>query len=465
VTQQADLLQPAFSASVGVDDLKASLATFLLLAPLFLQRVFIGGEGDSYSDYPGFSLALVGYACHVALIALAAVRCAANRSIPYCVLIMIGVLAVVALLQMLYAFLFLRNPYAAMFLPLGRGWLALLAVTSCALLFTADDFVRVFSWMARLACLVSLVCLLQYELSGVAFGVHIARGYPRVQGFFSEPSALATVVPGFLVLSALRHRYWDVALAVAAIIVSASVIVFASTAIVVVIFALNRSGFRNASSAILGVFVVCAVAIPFAMNQGVADAISRLAEGLLQQPDGLKESGVFDEISTRALSALSALGDVVALYSLDNMGGGLARVVGQLMAFDMMQTAGVQNVGYGLNVFGTLSVEKYGDVLDFGYPAYLMTSYGIPLGMVLVGWLLVIAIRELKRGGEVGVVMVSGVVATLGNSAGGLHAYALPMLLMIVAAIGSTGRNRRGEKSQGPGVVLLRSFGGGFIVR
>jgi hypothetical protein len=407
------------------------IATSLLLAPLFLQRVFIGGEGDSYADYPGFSLVLVGYACHFALIGLALIRLARRPALPAGVTLLLGVLLLISLVQILFAFTLLRDPYAGMFLPMGRGWLWLLAVASYALMFSAEEFIRVFTWMSRAACVLGLVCLLQYEVTGVAFGVHIARGYPRVQGFFSEPSALASILPGFLLLSVYRRRAFDALLALGAVLASASVIVYTTTALVLIIYFAMLLEMRRTSVLILASLIVLAILVPFAMDQGIADKVSLVAGSLLQRTGDPNEADIFAAIAGRTLIALSALGDVVALYSIDNMGGGLARFIGQLMALDEMRSAGVQYVGYGLNVYGTLSVERHGDVLDFGFTSYLLTSFGIPAGLLAVAWIVRCSSRALVRGGALGVVLVSGVVATLGNSAGGLHAYALPLLLMI----------------------------------
>lgn len=414
---------------------RARLATWLLLAPIFLQRVFIGGEGDSYADYPGFSLQLVGYFCHFSLVAMAATGLSGRTRVNQGLLLGGAVLMALSILQVHLASQASGLPLAELLLPLMRGWLWLLAIIGYLFYFHDDDvFARTFFDFCRVTCVLLIACLIFYAVTNIAFGVHIARGYPRVHAFFSEPSALAVVLPAFLVYSVRQRKKLDIFLSSLGVALSGSVIVYLTLVLALLTYTLRSCGRKGVSNAVIIAYASLVVITPLALTAENSAAISTIAQNAVAAFSiETEDTMAFEVFVGRILIALTALGDVIANYSNDNAGGSLARLIGSIITLDELKSAGVQFLGFGLNVYGYISVAKYGDIFDFGFQPFLMSSFGVLGSTAAVALLVSRVIGMADNVSGSGIIMFSGLFATFANSAGGLHAYAIPLLGLLLA--------------------------------
>jgi multisubunit Na+/H+ antiporter MnhG subunit len=123
-------------------------------------------------------------------------------------------------------------------------------------------------------------------------------------------------------------------------------------------------------------------------------------------------------------------------YSTSNLGGGLARLIGMLITRDELVKDGLVFIGYGLNIYGYVSVKRYADIFDFGFFPFMLSSFGV---IISVLGIIVVAIKAksfLNDKSGMGFIFIPAFFATLTNSAGGLHAYALPMLMLIWGVFG-----------------------------
>lgn len=424
------------------------LATWLFIAPIFLQRAFIGGEGDSYADYPGFSLQLVGYFCHFSLIILAAFRFSSRKSIDARIPFAIISLAILSIFQLGYSSEITGIETIELLLPLGRGWLWLIAILLFAGVFFEELlFCEVFFTACKIGCLISIVCLIFYLITGIAFGVHIARDYPRVQGFFSEPSALAVAFPALLIYSILNKERGISLLAFTGIAASGSVIVFLTVLFSAPIILLKRKRYIKLTAAALGLYSIVVAFSAILINSENAAAISQFSQKA-SESFGIEneESAIYEIFFGRIFSALSALSEIISTYSPDNIGGGLARLIGTVVTLDQLKSGNMELFGFGLNVYGYVTVLKYGDIFDFGFFPFMLSSFGIVIGILSIFILGRQVHREMNNSSGFGIILTVGFFATLTNSAGGLHAYSIPMLGLVLALF--TFKNRAFQTSQ-----------------
>lgn len=413
------------------------LATLLFLAPIFLQRVFIGGSGDSYADYPGFSLNLIGYISHFALLVLAVNSSNKKTEFNQRLVLVLICLAFLSILQLLLSSEVFGISAFELSLPLIRGWLWLMAICGYFVcFFEREMFVKLFFRACKISFIFGIFCFIFYLLTNIAFGVHIARGYPRVQGFFSEPSALAIVAPAFFYYSIYRKKFVDVIIAVITIVASGSVIVYITSVFVGMIFMIKSLGFTKISGVIILICVAIEAGLPLVLNPENSANISTAAMEILKNIGEINESGSLNNsILIRVLSAIALLSESLSRYSTSNFGGGLARLVGILITIQDLRAGGLEFIGYGFNIYGYVALKKYGDIFDFGFFSFLLSSFGIFFASLGTLVLALKARSLISDTSGIGFILIPGLLATLTNSAGGLHAYSLPMLTLVWAIL------------------------------
>jgi ABC-type amino acid transport system permease subunit len=423
-------------AVVPPTDAACYWAAALFLAPLFLQRVFVGAEGDSYADYPGFSLSIIGYCSHVVFASIALLRFKDIRIKSYRGLLFFAGFGLLSIFHIFFTSRISNFSPMELTLPLGRGWLWVLATTIYfSIYYDKHIFTEVFLKMCRVAAWISIASFTSYVLFKYPFGTHIASGYPRVHGFFSEPSALAGVFPAFGVLSMLRRRWVDVALAFAGILLSASVIAYTTSILICTCYLLSRAGHVRTLAAVMFGYVGLIVSTPLLINADNSFAISESSNEILAWLDGaFNTDGLFFQVFLgRVFGSLSLLSAIVSNYSIDNLGSGLARLIGPIVTVDELRASGLQNIGFGLNVFGYMSVQAYDDIFDFGLFPFLLSSFGIPLSILAVFALTRSIKNEVWDPSGVGIIFLGSFFPMLVNSAGGIHSYSILLIPLFVA--------------------------------
>lgn len=321
-------------------------------------------------------------------------------------------------------------------LPVGRGWLWVLATTIYfSIYYDKQVFTEVFLKMCRVAAWISIASFTSYVLFKYPFGTHIASGYPRVHGLFSEPSALAGVFPAFAVLSMLRRRWVDVALAFAGILLSASVIAYTASILICACYLLSRAGHVRTLTALMFGYAGLIVVFPLLINSDNSFAISEFSNEILAWMDrAFNTDGLFFQIFLgRVFGSLSLLSAIVSNYSIDNLGSGLARLIGPIITVDELRASGLQNIGFGLNVYGYMSVQAYDDIFDFGLYPFLCSSFGIPLSILAVFVLTRSIKNEVRDPSGVGIIFLGSFFPLLVNSAGGIHSYSILLIPLFMA--------------------------------
>ena len=316
-------------------------------------------------------------------------------------------------------------------LPLGRGFVWLFSTLVYVLLFFDRNVFRsIFLKMCRFSTWSLVIFSFSYFATGMAFGVHIARGYPRVHGFFSEPSALAGILTAFLLISIAYKNKFDMILSIVGIMVSASVIVYSVAAFGALLYFM-RVKFKNRTFIFwIYLYAFGMAGLPLVLNQANAELISK-ATNLLNEyvlryvpADGF----LYRAFLGRIFDGLNLLGTIISTYSIDNLGGSLARLIGPIVTIDELRKFGLQYLGFGLNVYGYMCIHRFGDIFDFGLFPYMLSSFGIPLGLMGL-WIIVSrVVGELKNGNLFGLIGLGVLLATTVNSAGGIHAYTILLI-------------------------------------
>ena len=406
------------------------LATVLLFAPLFFQRVFVGAAGSSYSEYPGFSLSFLGYIAHLALIVLALLY-PHNRGPQIKKSILLLFLALFCILSLTHLYLTSTTTeftFLELILPLGRGWLWILAIAVyCLFYFTDEIFVRIFTQFCKIAALVLVISIISFWLLDFPFGVHINNGYPRVQGFLSEPSTLAPIFPTFAILSLLRRKWADFSLALGCTLLTASVIVYTVFIGISVSYLLYYKNFIRTFSTFVFIYVFLIVSVVLIPLKNILESTSKVAPPIISW---IEEHDGSISHHYHLLKELVSRSDHIAIYDLGNTGV-WARLFGSIVTAEELRVNGLQNIGFGLNVYGYMAIDRYGDILDFGLFPYLMSSFGIPLAVLITFVLAYSVIKKIKNKSSIGIIFLGFFFSTLLNSAGGIHSYSALMVCLF----------------------------------
>lgn len=431
------------TASSGDVDARARrrdvIAAVLLLSPAFWLRIFIGTDASSYADYPGVSLSFLGYLCHVALVGYALLSGRLMPTFGQAIALVLFLLLAAIQLGNLDARGIVGMPEAA--LPLLRGCLWLAAIWSfLALSSRPDALIDVFVAFAKFTSVAIVCCLVFYLMTGIAFGVYVAGEAPRAHAFLTEPSGVAYVVPVLAALMLYRGSLGWLAVSAVAAVASLSVLTVSISVVVAGIGLLVR--FRRTVSAVLVVaaLTVAAALIPALISTDAGrDAVAALAQLAEQRGATVERGGVVtDEIVLRVLGAFEELDRQLNRSDPDEYLGPLARLFGMIRVFDELHDAGARWIGYGLNVYGYVQTRESAEaLLDFGYPSFLFSSFGVLFGSGLLILTLLTTSYCLFAKPKLGLLLAGFVVATLANSAAGIHAYAIPMMAALAPFVGT----------------------------
>jgi hypothetical protein len=427
--------------------------------PLFLQRAFIGGTGESYEQYAGLSFAFLGYLSHGLL--LLPIILSATRPVRGLLPFAAAFLAfqLLCLLQLALSSRYFNISVSQLALPLARGEMWLLAVASYAFYFYhSEAWVSAFVKWATFAAAGTIACLVLYLITGVAFGVNVAGDIPRAHGFVSEPSTLACILSGLVALAIYRGNLYLGMLAIVAALLSFSVITYVAVATLAVIALLARVGRVNIAACIVMLVCGSAIAIPAILTTRpeVAESIAERATAAADRIAGNDEdhSLMAEVFTNRVLGAATQLAYLSSSVSPDSLGGALARLAGVFAVAGDLQLSESRFCGFGLSIFGYVSTLRLGDVLDFGFYPYLLSSFGVIGGPLLLVLVALSIVTFLRAEPHIGLIYAGFFIATVFNSAGGIHAYSPLILCALLTMIGgfrSRPLSSPGEDVQTPG--------------
>jgi hypothetical protein len=427
---------------------EAYWATILILLPLVLQRLFIGGVTGGYEDYAGFSFAWIGYAVHLLFV----LQYLTQHSSGHRFRILTGLLLLVLAsgVQLYVSATAFRFSFLEISLPFFRAVLWLFATAVFVeRYFEAEAFKRAFRELLTVAAIFIVFCYLFNAVTQIPLGVNIEKGLPRAHGTFSEPSTLSSVYPGLAVFALATRRYGLAILCAIVIAVSVSVIAIGTTALAVVILLVHRS--RLASAFVIYAVVSVAVFMTLAASPGAVSAISDTTKAISDFLNAtIGQSDLRAYTIDRLLTAINNLALYLnsgALIDIEQSGG-LARFVGAMMMLQNMATDGTTWIGYGLSIYGYIANQLYDTTLDFGLYPYLLSSFGILAGTVLIYAIAVQTLRIARKDVELYLIFAASLIGTIYNSGGGIIAYSLPLMAFFLPLIRKSSPSSRHPVSQ-----------------
>ncbi len=406
-------------------------ATILLLSPLVLQRLFIGGTSGGYDNYSGYSFAWAGYIVHIAFIFALFLRKPINKNNNIYTIIIFFALSMA---QAYYVSTIFTGNFFSIIIVLIRAIIWILALYSYSnLFFEKKSFKKAFYEIIFVSGLFIIFCGIIYNIFDIPLGVNIEKGLGRVHGAYSEPSTLASVFPAFTIIAVLQRKYIGVVIGLIAIYGAASVVVTASFFIMIIVYLLVKY-YRPTRVLIYGI-ILFAIAMTLSLNADVVNGLDQWSTVVTKFLDGTIGDSAFRTYTIdRVLVSIQDLATSVN-YSTNiklEDSGSLARLIGSVTMLKNMEVDGTTWFGYGLSVYGFVANALYGTALDFGFYPYLVSSFGILFGTILM---LILTSRVLQWQNDdriIYIIFAGGLVGTVYNSGGGLIAYSVVALSVFV---------------------------------
>jgi hypothetical protein len=422
------MLKPSLKINRGVN----YWATIALFIPLFVQRIFIGGVGGEYSDYAGFSTWWIGYTVHFGLIA--SILVARKLNVKFSLLFGGFVFVLLSAIQIYYVSNIEIFRQFQIILPFFRSLIWLLAVLVYSqLYFNKYSFMNAFLELTTISAFIILGCYLSYFVTGIPFGIDIGRGVARPQGLFSEPSALAAVFPAYTVLNFYLRRYWIATLGLLTIILVASATVYISFLVLILFYLIinNPRVTNTLMYSYVSLAVISTLFIQSAFIGWINDQAGVLETSLNRQFG----PSVFREVTIdRVISAANGLNNFInqnSIADLSSSGSG-ARLAGSIALVRNMNSDGTYWTGYGIGVYGYISNILYQSILDFGLLPFLISSFGVFVGTIAIYWVANSVVRARPGDPYIYIILLGGLIGTLYNSAGGIHAYTIAVLAVFI---------------------------------
>ena len=429
--------------NLGRNDAKYFSAV-LLFIPLIFHRLFVGEIGGLYG---GIGLSFVGYVSHALLVIspiLTNKKSSAGISIYF--LILLFIVSIFQLYNSMNIFHFDNNGL------LITAFRALLWITAiyvyCVHYYDPNFLLKAFLDVLTFAALVAMLCYMVYFTTDIPLGVNIDRNVGRLQGMFSEPSALSASYPGYILVNFHLRNYKRLMLGVIFVLLSFSIICLATTVVAITIYLIYRQ--RRLFSAISYSATALIVLITFSAGSGIQGGAYRLSESLksfvdLFWADGPIRQNTVDRV-IEALAALSAY--VTSGQQLEvSESGSLARILGSFFLIENMQRDGTTWIGYGLSNYGSIAEQLYGTVLDFGFFPYLVSSFGAAAGVAAIFLHLRKILAWNGTNDALFFVFICSFFGTIYNSAGGITTYTLPVLGLVAGYAETKRRNRMSSRN------------------
>jgi hypothetical protein len=407
---------------------KSFWLAILFLLPAFTHRLSAGGEAASFDDLNTLSLTAVGYICNALLIVFIqfSVKVKPLNSTFYMVFLVIAVIGALQTFLVFESYVLLGSGIILIYIR-AMIWLYAIILYSRSA-FEPRAFLNAFVWLARIGLAITALCGLSHLLIGTNFGIIIAQGASRAHGIFSEPSALSGIAPAFMIISLFRRNYTDIIIVTLAVLFSSSTLVFISTAVMGLIFIAHRSS-RFQKIIITTYIAVFVLSVAF-INKEVAYIVSDFGQYINRAlDDTIGRSEFRSFVIDRLIIAMIDLPNYFNVnFANFSDTGNLARFAGPQVMMTLMQSDGFYAFGYGLSNFGAVAILVFKSVLDFGLLPFLISSFGVYLGVSATIWGTYRIIAWRKMDVPIFFIFTGALIGTIGNSAGGLTIYALVFL-------------------------------------
>ena len=177
-----------------------SVLLFAFLLPVFVQRIFIGGSDESYSNYPHLPIDWLGYISNAFFLLI----CLINGVGGNLKLKTIGIIYVLTAVNLFHLILLVIVKEEGHWYPVLANARQTLWVVTC--LIAAEtipkfQFVNGVIKITEFTIVVIFITRIAYELTGVPFQMIITNGVPRSQGFLSEPSTFGCLLAGYVAVA------------------------------------------------------------------------------------------------------------------------------------------------------------------------------------------------------------------------------------------------------------------------
>ena len=374
----------------------------IFIIPIFFNRFFIGGIADTYEELPGLSLQYLAYFSEIIIILFYIFG--PNGRVNTSLLVIIFMLIFFQLIQ----YLNYSDEGLIQWIYFFR---ALLIVISGYLFaryyFDIEIFTQVFLFFCKITAVVSLLSFVLYYVLGLKYQLHLGYGIPRVQGFLSEPSLIGTLLTPGILLYFDRKKYLSAALLAACVILTFSVYSYLILLFTTAFYAiLNRSNYRNPSR-LIAIFLGITIILTF----------------LIAFPDN------------PVLQRMVRFGNSLSLFSIDDIEAlrlaGLDRVWGFFKVFEEMSADSTLLLGYGLNTSSLIFPLRFGDIIEYGFFAYMIASYGVVFGVLVVTWLAIQVFNQFRINIKQSLLTLPMFIGILGNSAGGIVVYGFVLTCVL----------------------------------
>ena len=286
-------------------------------------------------------------------------------------------------------------------------WAYLFSICLYASSIKVDSYPRLlhfFDVFAKNSVYLAMVFYLLYQITGVGFLIHFYDGFgiARLQGFFSEPSALAPI-SSWLLLSGIRYRnITSVGLGIAVCVLTFSPIVLISTTLALITY----------------LIIFHPKFTPIILLMGVAIAYWILAIDCSSADGG--------ESIIRAACGMQT---IFSLDARDIFANG--RLLSSLAIFDHLSERDAWGIGLGINSTSIFMPAYYGIMRDNSLPISMLAFYGVIGGLATV---LLATIGLLKAGQKkniFSIFWISFFWCSMINSAQGFISYSMLFVATI----------------------------------
>jgi hypothetical protein len=419
---------------------------YLFLIPVFFQRVFIGGEGSasSYDEFTGTSTVVLGYAVHLLVCLRYLLEPRNFQRDP----LFRNVFLLFCLASAIHILLLLAEPFGASQAVLGifRSLFWLLACVAIVKYATPEEFLEAAINLIHFTFAVIIISLIVYRVTGTPYQIIMYGDVPRAQGFLSEPSGTATLFAGYVAHALFVRKYWRLVPAIIAVALSNSVIAYLGFGAALAFGGISLLVSSHSNRVVLRRVVLYSVPLSFAVLAIASGPISTFATEVRASMamTSFGDTTLYRVVIDRLLEAMSVLQTGIDLTraGANVTEGGIFRYTSMLLLINDLAQSWRGLTGYGLGAHAQLMEAQGMSLLDFGLLPLAFSSFGLPLGFLLFGF-----VANLMSRSEHPVAIFGTPCFFVGlfNSAGGIHGYSLA----IVSALFLLKLARDRQKRQG----------------
>jgi hypothetical protein len=402
--------------------------TTIFLLPIFFQRLFVGGEADSYDEFRGIALIALGYICHISIVARFAIAPVRKSTM----LFVLKCYTPLVIVSGFHAFVLVMSSEIGSSAATFAIFRQLLWLLSCLVMvrFTNPDLLL---WrliqLTHFTFVVIVLTYVFYLVTNIPLQLILRAGVPRAQGFLTEPSAVGCLLAGYAALAVYERNWRRLLYAVGISVCVNSVISFAGLAIGItsgaIQFRVSTQSIRRMCVVALLLIAPVGLAIAPLFSHEISGAASDAMQSIEATPFG--ESAIYLNFGERVLGAASLLDDGIKVIKAgDNTTGGeLFRFTSILLLLEQMKQSWRLFGGYGLGAHAQLMEANHESLLDFGILPFALSSFGLIGGLAVFWWLIWTVSGSTER---IAVYAVPFVAIISLNSAGGIHMYSVALL-------------------------------------